>query len=305
MSNDLELQLREFDAKKVSFGRAQTFPLRLGWLPKVCDLAQRDGAFDADELIAEWGVGKNMVVAMRHWAEAANVVRFIGGKPQLTALGKFIFDGNDGIDPYLEDDATLWLLHWHINSRPEVFTAGFWFFNRFVWRSFSEGKAAKQVVEQLHAAGVKSGENAAPRDIGALLRMYCRRGKTGDEESLATPFPGLGLVIYDDAVKEYRSEFERRDTLPPGVVGLAAAQLLQAEGGGIMSVRAESANRNRAILEYVFRLDGDSLLEKLTAFCKIMPVFQLRQTAGVWQLSLSKQMPPQQKLLQAAYQSKQ
>lgn len=292
----------DFAADKASFGRAQTFPLRLGWLPKACELARGGGSFAADELIAEWGVGKNMVGAIRHWALAANVVHFTGGKPELTALGRFIF-GDDGIDPYLEDDATLWLLHWHINSRPDIFTAGFWFFNRFVKRVFSEVEAGRELTEQMQAAGVKGGEDAAKRDIGALLRMYCRRGRAFDEESLATPFPGLGLITYDDAIRAYRAEFERRETLPPGVVGYAAAQLLLAEDAPIIQVRAASASRNRAVLEYAFRLDGDSLLDKLASFCEKARGFFLRQVGGVWQLSTNKTMPPQNKLLQMAYQN--
>ncbi len=303
MSEVLEHVL-DFDAKKASFGKAQTFPLRLGWLPKVCESARKGDDLSDDELIAEWGVGKNMVGAIRHWAKAANVVRF-GGKPQLTALGHHIF-GKGGIDPYLEDDATLWLLHWHINSRPYIFTAGFWFFNRFVKRVFSEHEAGRELAEQMQAAGGKVSENTAKRDIGALLRMYCRQGKADDEESLATLFPGLGLITFDDAVKEYRAEFERRETLPPGVVGYAAAQLLQAEPEGeqVIQVRAASANRNRAVLEYAFRLDGDSLLEKLDVFCAKMEMFNLRQVGGTWELSLNGgRMPSRDNLLQAAYQN--
>ena len=287
--------LPEFAPNKATFGRAQTFPLRLGWLPKACGLARKNGDFAADELIAEWGVGKNMVNSIRHWAALAGVVAFDGTKAALTPLGEFAF-GADGVDPYLEDDATLWLLHWHIVSRPDLFTVGFWFFNRFFKPSFTEKEAVKETVETMKSPGR---EDAIKRDIGVVLRMYCRRGKTHGEESLETPFPGLGLITYDDAVKEYRIEPERRETLPPGVVGYAAAQLLQAEDGPI-AVRADSANPERAVLEYAFRLDGDSLLEKLDSFCAKMPIFQLQQVGGVWQLS-GHSIPPARQLLELAY----
>ena len=292
--------LPEFAPNKATFGRAQTFPLRLGWLPKACGLARENGDFAADELIAEWGVGKNMVTSIRHWAALAGVVAFDGTKAALTPLGEFVF-GADGVDPYLEDDATLWLLHWQMASRPDLFTAGFWFFNRFFKPSFNEQEVANELEEKMKAAGVKGGENAGKRDIGVVLRMYCRRGKNHNEESLETPFPSLGLITYDDAIKEYRADPERRETLPPGVVGFAAAQLLQAEGGVALSVRAESASPRRAALEYAFRLDGDSLLEKLNAFCMKMPMFQLQQVGGVWQLSLNKEMPSAKQLLKVAY----
>ena len=37
----------------------------------------------------------------------------------------------DGWDPYLEDEATIWLIHWLMATNPQHATAWYWFFNRF------------------------------------------------------------------------------------------------------------------------------------------------------------------------------
>ena len=56
----------------------ETFPIRYGWLKKAFD-AVRDTedqddnrqVFSGADAIARFGVGKNMVSSMRHWATAA------------------------------------------------------------------------------------------------------------------------------------------------------------------------------------------------------------------------------------------
>ena len=55
----------------------ETFPLRYGWLKKACDAVDEVGTRDAftnDDAIARFGVGKNMVASIRHWATAAGVI---------------------------------------------------------------------------------------------------------------------------------------------------------------------------------------------------------------------------------------
>jgi hypothetical protein len=68
------------------------------------------------------GVGKNMVHSIRHWCLATGVLEAVAGanrrptgQARPTWLGKAVL-GDGGWDPYLEDPATLWLLHWQIAS---------------------------------------------------------------------------------------------------------------------------------------------------------------------------------------------
>ena len=62
---------------KPQFAGHETFPLRILWLRKAYD-AVRGGApltvFKDDEAISRFGVGRNMAVSMRFWAQAAEVV---------------------------------------------------------------------------------------------------------------------------------------------------------------------------------------------------------------------------------------
>ncbi len=76
--------------------------------------------FSEDNAIVDLGVGKNMVDSIRYWCEMAGILN----DHKVSDLGKKILDEKTGWDPFLEDNATLWLLHWKVNTNPDVITAG-------------------------------------------------------------------------------------------------------------------------------------------------------------------------------------
>ena len=97
-----------------SFSGHETFPFRYPWLKKGFDAVRTDGdVFARDDAITTLGVGKNMVRAIRHWCLAAGIVEenaARAGSLKVTDRGQLLL-ADDGLDPYLEDPATLWLLH--------------------------------------------------------------------------------------------------------------------------------------------------------------------------------------------------
>ena len=273
---------------KPIFGRARTFPLRLGWLPKAARaVGVNPKIFAEDAALSEFGVGKNMVGAIRYWAETAGVLRFTGQEAKLTEFGERIF-GEDGLDPFLEDQAALWLLHWKMTSTPNQFAAGFWFFNRFHKPEFEEKEVGVAIAEDMNAGGGGPSAELMRRDINMLLRMYARRGgKEGHaEENLDTPFPALGLLFYDSGEKLYQCEPDSRPGLSPAVLGFAVAELLAAtESPDLPVYEPSGADNPRPDLGSVFRLTRDDLLEKLNDAANVLPdVFALREVAGAWQL---------------------
>jgi hypothetical protein len=103
-----------------SFSGHETFPFRYPWLKKGFDAVREDPfVFLRDHAIITLGVGKNMVRSIRHWCLTAGVLaesRHGGGALQPTELGTLLL-ADEGLDPYLEDPATLWILHWQITSK--------------------------------------------------------------------------------------------------------------------------------------------------------------------------------------------
>src|SRR5260370_38613187 len=100
---------------KLQFSGHETFPFRYGWLEKVADALGNSTVagmtiFSPEFAMPHFGVGKNMVGSMRHWAVATGIARPIRQSDiELTELGRFLFTGRRAADPFRENPASLWL----------------------------------------------------------------------------------------------------------------------------------------------------------------------------------------------------
>ena len=110
---------RSSEGATAHFSGHETFPLRQMWLKKVYDRADsfdyiQKAAFTNEDAIAEFGVGKNMVASIRHWALACNVITEEGapaGSYVITDHAKAVW-ADQGLDPYAENPTTAWYAHW-------------------------------------------------------------------------------------------------------------------------------------------------------------------------------------------------
>ena len=111
--NDPQIQAPAF-----RFSGHQTFPLRIAWLPKVIReiFIGRDPLTNIDEGIVSLGLGKNMVEGLRCWIEAFQIASKADARWVLSPVGDLVFAPNHGLDPYLEDHSSNWLLHWLIST---------------------------------------------------------------------------------------------------------------------------------------------------------------------------------------------
>ena len=97
-------------AVKYTFSGHDSFQCRLLWLKKGYDYLRTGQSFAADDAPVRLGVGNNMVRSIRYWLRAFGLTN---EQEQLSELAHLIF-GPDGFDPFLEDQATLWLLHYQL-----------------------------------------------------------------------------------------------------------------------------------------------------------------------------------------------
>ena len=101
----------ELKPNKVSFGRNETFNLRYSWLNKgLKEFKENTNIFVSDAAPLVLGVGKNMVNSIKYWLGAYQIIDFSKDSAVQTGFGELI----DKYDPYLENPATLWLLHWKL-----------------------------------------------------------------------------------------------------------------------------------------------------------------------------------------------
>ena len=293
-----------------SFGRHETFPLRFGWLTKgVGAWVDNPVIFDQDDAIVKLGVGKNMVDAIRYWMIASQIVTSKGKVLEPTELCKNIFFSG-GWDPYLEDDTTIWLIHWLIASNPSDATATFWFFNHFHKPEFTakelQDALASFVREKIQSrvAGM-----TLKKDVALLLRMYefSRASKsTPIEEGLDSPMALLGLLSHQEGSKAHISKPEYRSGLPLATFSFAVAQLFEQTRSEVLPIEfLLKGDGHLASPGAVFRINEDCLVAKIEEMIEWFPeAFELRQTAGIHQLYRLKNLSPLNMLKQHYRQSK-
>lgn len=191
---------------KPQFSGHETFPLRYGWLKKVFDrVAETENKPDNrnvcwdDEAIARFGVGKNMVASMRHWAKVSGIVEEQTGTNTVrpTELGRMLFRSN-GLDPYMEHPATLWLIHWQLATYPEKIT-WFWAFSHYPAITFDRDSLIRKLerLVQENRSWPRISENTIKNDVACFIRTYVARqmsGKMRHDDALESPLTELGLI---------------------------------------------------------------------------------------------------------------
>src|ERR1700755_2854065 len=95
---------------KLGFNGHDSFQCRQFWLKKGFDFVLSGHSFGHDNAVVNLGVGKNMVAAIRYWLKAFNIT---DGRDELTDFGKLLL-ADDGYDPFLEDEGSIWLLHYYL-----------------------------------------------------------------------------------------------------------------------------------------------------------------------------------------------
>src|SRR5207247_954274 len=160
-----------------SFAGHETFPFRYAWLPKATRQVSEDSRFFArEDAMALLGVGKNMVQSIRHWGLVTGVLEELPGtrgrELAVTNLGRRLFL-EDAWDPYLEDPATLWLLHWQIASTYEKATAWYWVFNHLGQPEFTRADLLRWLSILARERGwSRVPESSLRRDVDCFVRTY-------------------------------------------------------------------------------------------------------------------------------------
>jgi hypothetical protein len=206
-----------------SFSGHQTFPFRYTWLKKGVDAVTKDPTvFSSENASVTLGVGKNMVASIRHWCRAAGLITTDGyqhGGFKPTTLGKVIFNGKNGFDPYLDDPATLWLIHWRIATNNNQATAWYWAFNILKKNQFVPKTFAKEVYEwakQQKKSIRPPSDNTMQRDVNCFIRTYCHSRQTTAvmEESFDCPLVELNLISELPDGEGYEFQRGEKVTLP-------------------------------------------------------------------------------------------
>ncbi len=258
------------------FSGHETFPIRYGWLKKVRDaIALRAddplnrNVFVADEAIASFGVGKNMVASMRYWALATHVIEEKSkgnskGPYAVTPLGQALFS-DEGWDPYLEEPASLWWLHWQIAANPRPTTTIYFVFNHLNTTTFYREQLTAEIRKYCVEIEYRDlADFTLKRDTDCFVRTYISRGGDSEEEALESQMSELGLLQPIGKRDGFLLSRGPKPSLPNEVFLYGLVQFAIGRPNS-SSLNVETLAHDPGSPGRVFLLDEESLLERLAA----------------------------------------
>lgn len=276
------------------FARHETFHPRFGWLKKGFDKAVEDhGVFLNEAAPTILGVGKNMVKAIKYWCIAFKVLEEIQTNRQGRQIVPTVFGqkllGEGGWDPYLEDPASLWLLHWHLLKPQCHATAWYYIFNIFNKSTF--------VVDDVKVGIIEYKDNFSPnnriletsvmKDIACILRMFAgqHNKKAINEDSIDSPFTELGLINNYGDSRHYVFNTGPKRNLPPNIIVSACFDYVD-----IIQESAKTISLSRLAYDVgspglCFKLSESALVDAIESMTMQYEVISISDTAGSIQMS--------------------
>ena len=267
------------------FSGHDTFPFRYAWLTKIAHYLEEGDVKKIKEFeryklqtMSEFGVGLNMVKSMRHWSL---VTKVCDKNFELTDFGKFVFSKKKAVDPYLEKNETLWLLHWMIASDSSLTT---WFYLFNYHPSIIVNR--EQVTNELLQIGKFSkwkgiSPNTIKRDVDCFIRTYLVSHKKGEitEDSIECPLAELGLLQQTYTKNEFELHKGPKSSLSQGIFEFALNDYWSKQNNQIITF--EKLMYDFGSPGKVFQLDEKSLEEYLDNMGQSAnKIFQFDKGAG-------------------------
>jgi len=281
------------EMQKLSFTGHQTFAFRYAWPAKGVHGVKLDPAlfYRADALVT-LGVGKNMVDSIRFWCEALGLLESDGRskRSELSPLAKLLFGprkGSKGHDPYLEDPATLWLLHWQLASRLDIASTWHLAFTRWSRAEFTRDELVRWILQTAaQKATGRSSEASIKRDVEVFLRTYIPAAvdrRRPVEDSFDCPLSELGLLSQVEH-NVYQFNLGAKPSLPLALVAFAILEFWRVSAPEQRTLNVERLLFDPGSPGAAFKLNDKALIPLLE---KLPEEYGLRydETAGLRALS--------------------
>lgn len=288
--------------ENLTFSGHDTFHCRQFWLKKGYDLIQKEGKF-SDEAVIDLGVGKNMVNAVSHWMRAFDL--YDAKKQDLNPIANAVFS-NNGFDPYLEDEGTLWLLHYLITKNKNKASTFHLIFNQL-----SEEKPEfneEQFLKFIQQIG-EFNQNTLKRDFSVFIRTYLGKKNEQDiEDSFSGVLSELGLIeeqersYFDEDNKQrkkvnYLIQRKERPQIPSPIILYAIAE--NEKFGN--SISFEELYKGDNSVGSIFALNRDGLLDKLEHIQQNHSDIVLSSEGGIRELQFTNGKPEPMNILNQYY----
>ncbi|MCW8930089.1 MAG: DUF4007 family protein [Gammaproteobacteria bacterium] len=296
---------------KGHFSGHETFPLRQLWLSKsykavtqYSEIAPKN-IFTDNDAIVRFGVGKNMVASIRHWAIACNIVKYVDGGYQSTRLGEMLLN-NNGLDPYGEHNSTPWLIHWILTGRGKNravrSTTWAWLFNYVTQASFEKKNIYDSLIKYIKDKEQNISHKSIQTDIDVCFRSYIPKVSKSSPEDTSEPIlADLGLLI-SDAKNSFCFRRGTKTTLHSGLFAFALLEFWDEYSLGINTLSFDSIVHDYGSPGRVFKLDENSIADYIIDLESITNGKIIwSDSAGIRQVIRKDGYPDKYKLLELAY----
>lgn len=280
----------------IFFARHETFHPRHGWLKKGFDAVQANPAiFVIPDSHLELGVGKNMGQAIRYWCSAFKLIEPIKSpnarspehKP--TTFGTKLLSRR-GWDPWLEDQASLWLLHWNLLTAPGMATAWDIVFNELRKTEFSSQDILGELVRFREQHELNISDSSLQKDVQCILRMYTEQldGKRMSDENIDCPFVELKLIQKSGDPKLHQFRYGSKSGLPSEIIVAAALEFVFASNPVQKTVSLSSLTYGNGSPGQVFKLSESSVYNAVEEVARRFEDLTVSDMAGVIQMAFRK-----------------
>jgi len=279
------------------FARHETFHPRFGWLKKGYDAAVKNSnIFLEEDAAVTLGVGKNMVRSIRYWSSVFGILEEIprkgssGKKSLSTTFGNKLL-ADDGWDPYLESNASLWLLHWNLVQPDNNATAWDYTFNLFLLSEFTDDHLFQSLEDHIKKKCPSSNISPASikKDINCIFRMYSRgskhQSKSLTEETLDCPFSELGIIEKVGDSPYYSFKVGPKDGLDPEIIVAACLNYAANQDTSANTVALTRLLYDQGAPGLAFKLTENDIYESIEIVAQKNKKIAVSDSAGIIQLS--------------------
>ena len=270
------------EINKFIFSGHDSFQCRQLWLKKGFDYVQEGNNFNNEDAVVQLGVGKNMVSSIRFWLKAFNI---IDHKDIQTEFGKRLFDNEYGYDPYLEDEASLWLLHYQLvkSSFASIYSIIFNEFRRE--KLFFNKETYSNYIKRIGESNpdLNFNENTVAKDFIVFANLYKNDAANKDvEDSFSGILSEIELLKTTGKGKDEQFYIENaeRDNLPEAIVLFAI--LDNPNYGNSISMNSLEFDMNSP--GSIFALNRSGLLNKISEILSKFKDITFTDQAGIKEL---------------------
>ena len=220
--------------KKYTFSGHESFPCKSLWLKKGYDFVVGGNDFNSPEAVIGLGVGKNMVASIRFWLRVFGVTENDKPKP----LADYLFNDQNGKDKYLEDIATLWLLHFNLVFSEDATLYKMFFCGVQRERTHFEREQVLTYVKLRMADAQKMtlfNPNTVKKDIAVLLQNYALPRKPLSNEDFSSLLIDLDLIRQNSEGKGYYFNVDGKRKVTKEIFLYGLLKLKEQEGDNTIS----------------------------------------------------------------------